>query len=112
GELGKHESSSTNGTKTAAAPSEPIRDVGFRTARGRPVTVSAEALVRVEHLFREEEGSSLAGGRHAAAASFSGGTRPAAAKRPDRRGGTTKLSSSGRGTGVAVGSCNVADDSS
>ncbi|CAM9314149.1 unnamed protein product [Ectocarpus sp. 4 AP-2014] len=112
GELGKHESSSTNGAETAAAPSEPTRDVGFRTARGRPVAVSAEALVRVEHLFREEEGSSLAGGRHAAAESFSGGTSPVAAKGPDRRGGTTKLSPSGRGTGMAVSSCNVADDSS
>ncbi|CAN0323305.1 unnamed protein product, partial [Ectocarpus sp. 8 AP-2014] len=113
GELGKHESSSTNGAETTAASSAPTRDVGFRTARGRPVAVSAEALVRVEHLFREEqEGSSLAGGRHAVAASFSEGTRPAAAKGPDRRGGTTKLSPSGRETGMAVGSCNVADDSS
>ncbi|CAN0506816.1 unnamed protein product, partial [Ectocarpus sp. 8 AP-2014] len=85
GELGKHESSSTNGAETIAASSAPTRDVGFRTARGRPVAVSAEALVRVEHLFREEEkGSSLAGGRHAVTASFSGVTRPAAAKGPDR----------------------------
>ncbi|CAM9268510.1 unnamed protein product [Ectocarpus sp. 12 AP-2014] len=111
GELGMYDSSSTSGAETAAAPSEPTRDVGFRTARGRPVAVSAEALVRVEHLFREE-GSSLAGGRHAAVVSFSGGTRPAAAKGPGCRGGTTNLSPSDRGIGTTVVSCNVADDSS
>ncbi|CAM9733419.1 unnamed protein product, partial [Hapterophycus canaliculatus] len=50
---------------------------GFRTARGRPLPVSAEALKKVEHIFKEmsasDDGQSLAKSKNAPPTATGGG---------------------------------------